>query len=814
MVTNIHKNPRIQLHSHRLIATGFTLVLLLMGTLTLVALYHLADLQKRLDTVVNEQNVKTDLISTMRLAARERAMALYRMSLTPDPFARDEEFLRFNQLAGDFAAARMRLLDMALSPAERAILEQQGRLSRMNRPLQDEVANLMLTGNTERAGQILLDRVIPLQNEVLAALDRLRALQTEAARQAAAEAGNAYRAAQLAMAGLGSTALGLGILIAVYVARRTASAEEALFQEKELAEVTLHSIGDAVITTDAGGRVDYLNPVAEQLTGWTAQEARQQPLETVFRLIDGTSRESIDHPASHNPLDGQTLGLNHHTLLVRRDGQEFAITHSAAPIRNRAGESIGAVIAFHDVTEAKRLARQLSWQASHDALTGLANRREFERRLAELLEDARQRKQMHILLYLDLDQFKVVNDTCGHMAGDELLRQLATLIQARVRGRDTVARLGGDEFALLLESCALEHAFAIAEKLRHDIGDFRFAWEDKIFSCGVSIGLVPITPHSESLAALLSAADTACYAAKENGRHRIHVYRPDDSELARREGEMQWVFQINRAIEDGLLRLYYQPIVPAAPDDSRPGHFEILLRMVDGTGETIPPMAFIPAAERYNLMATLDRWVVQNTFEWIARQDLSAQGNLDCCAINLSAHSLCDPDFLDFVINQFQRTSIRPEQICFEITESCAIANLSRARQLMSALWSMGCRFALDDFGSGMSSFAYLKNLPVDFLKIDGAFVRDMVDDPVDHAMVEAITRIGHVMGIQIIAEFVENEAIREKLRHLGVDYVQGYAIDQARPLAQFRMPAAQGEPGGRRTQADRPLAASCPGTP
>ena len=470
-----------------------------------------------------------------------------------------------------------------------------------------------------------------------------------------------------------------------------------------------------------------------------------------------------------------------HAALLRRDDSVIAIEASAAPMRNARGEVIGAVMVCQDVSHARKLAHQLSHQASHDSLTGLANRREFERKLDDALKSTKLEHKQHILLYLDLDQFKVVNDTCGHVAGDQLLTQIGALLNQQVRISDTLARLGGDEFGVLLEGCDIGRGEQIAESLRQMISDFRFVWGDKIFQIGVSIGLVEITASSEDSAAVMIAVDAACYMAKDEGRNRIQVYQ-GGNKGADRYGEMQWIARIHKAIEENRLLLYRQNIVEIS-GDANVEHAEILLRMQDENGAIIPPMAFIPAAERYHVMAMIDRWVVTNTFEWLVAHPISSNNRTQFFSINLSGQSLGDKNFLQYVVDELARTGVSAKRICFEITETSAIANIGRAKNLISVLKKHGCCFALDDFGSGMSSYSYLKNLNVDSLKIDGAFVKDMVQDPVDFAMVESINRIGHVMGIKTIAEFVENDTILAKLRSIGVDYAQGYGIHKPEPL-------------------------------
>lgn len=559
-----------------------------------------------------------------------------------------------------------------------------------------------------------------------------------------------------------------------------AQTNEVLRTEKELFRVTLASIGDAVITTDATARVTYLNTVAEYLTGWDDPAARGLPLTDVFRILDEATRVPANDPIGQY-IEGRESGRpGIHGLLVSRDQRELNIDMSVATIRDKDNTRIGFVLVFRDVTEERKLTQQLSHQATHDTLTGLVNRREFEERLRHLLVSANPHAP-HALLYLDLDQFKVVNDTCGHAAGDDLLRQISGLLRTKLRARDTLARLGGDEFGVLLEHCSVFEAERIANSLRELLQTFRFGWIDKSFTIGVSIGLVPITQAGETLASVFSAADSSCYAAKDKGRNRVHVYQPDDAVLARRDGELGWIPRIRQAMNDGRFRLYCQPIVPIGSNETAPAYVEILLRMVDESGEIILPGAFLPAAERHGLMPALDRWVVQKSLE-----ALSAVPNSErdvAFAINLSGQSLGEADFLEFVTDQLDATGVPPRKLCFEIAEATAVSELTRTLQFMDKLKTLGCQFALDDFGTGMSSFGYLKALPVDYLKIDGGFVKGVTGNEIDRAMIEAVHQIGHIMGIKTVAESVENQAILQELRKIGVDYGQGRALGHPRPL-------------------------------
>ena len=427
------------------------------------------------------------------------------------------------------------------------------------------------------------------------------------------------------------------------------------------------------------------------------------------------------------------------------------------------------------------VADQLSWAASHDGLTGLSSRLVFERQLAELIQDARLRGSHHVLLYVDLDQFKVVNDTCGHVAGDELLKQVALLMPRHVRSGDTVARLGGDEFGLLLASCPLTKAIEIAEALRADLNDFRFAWQDKLFHIGASVGLAEISQDGRDLAEILSAADTACYLAKEKGRNRVWVYQADDVETLQRQGEMQWLPRLSHAIEHGRFELHFQNILSVADRQAGAALCEVLVRMRDEAGAIVPPMAFIPAAERYGLIQTLDRWVVQEALRWLASHAGEVCTTL---MVNVSAPSMADESFLDFVVGRIDAAGIAPERIGFEITETAAVSNLARATRFIQVLRGMGCQVALDDFGSGMASFAYLKNLPVSLIKIDGSFVADMIDDPLDFVIVESTCRIAKQMGLRVVAEHVTCEQAMASLLDMGADYAQGYLLHHPEPLA------------------------------
>ncbi|MGD9842396.1 MAG: EAL domain-containing protein [Steroidobacteraceae bacterium] len=551
--------------------------------------------------------------------------------------------------------------------------------------------------------------------------------------------------------------------------------EEALFREKESAQITLQSIGDGVITADALGQVEYLNPVAQALTGWGVEDAMGRSVDDVFRGFHEETCEPLENPLTVAMRRAHSIKSVRPTLLIRRDGNELYIESCASPIRDGAGSVSGGVLVFHDVSESRELNRKLSYHASHDMLTGLVNRREFEQRVDHALKSARAREASYAICHLDLDQFKIVNDNCGHNAGDALLGQVGALLKSKVRWRDTVSRLGGDEFGILLEACSMDEAIGMADALREAVRNYKFNWEERTFRMGASLGVVPITAENDDVAGILSAAEAACAAAKEAGRNRIYSFQENDLDLMRRRREMQWAARINNALEEGRFELYRQIILPLQRNE--PGlHYELLLRMRDEQGKIITPDQFITAAERYNITPAIDRWVIENAFRWLV-SEADEREKLAMCSINLSGQSLSDDKFLPFVIEQFHRSGIDGSKICFEITETAAVASFSQANRFIQALKDKGCRFALDDFGTGLSSFGYLNHFPVDFLKIDGSFVKDLLHDPIDREMVRSINEIGHLTGKQTIAEFAENQEIIDMLRSLGVDYAQGYGV-------------------------------------
>jgi len=548
------------------------------------------------------------------------------------------------------------------------------------------------------------------------------------------------------------------------------------------AHLTLESLFEALITTDIQGRIDYLNPAAERLLGVTAAQAEGKLLEEVTRVVDEADHKLLAEPVRQALSAGAPLSLGRRALLVRPPaGSEHLVELSAAPIRMQTGETIGAAVLLHDVTEMRGLARQMSYQAAHDGLTGLVNRREFERRLQEALDIAHRGDGAHVLCFLDLDRFKVINDTSGHSAGDAMLRETAKILRGAVRDSDTVARLGGDEFGMLLVGCPLEKAQQIAADVCRAVSDFRFVWKEKIFDVGVSIGLVEIARDSASMEEALAAADSACYVAKRQGGH-VAVYSARDEIFARQSGEIHWLQTLQAALRDSRFELYCQPIIPSyAANDEGPA-MEVLVRLRDETGEQLPPPEFVRAAERYRLMVLVDRWVVQTTLTALGRGSIVLPPKRSV-AINISGQTLADGQFLEFVVECFDSTGVAPAQVCFEIAESAVVANLEQARRFVGVLHGMGCRFALDDFGSGLGSFANLKNLAVDYLKVDGSFFTNLAGDSVNQAMITAMIRLARTLNFKVIAERVEDAGALETARRMGVDYLQGFAVGRPEKL-------------------------------
>lgn len=559
-------------------------------------------------------------------------------------------------------------------------------------------------------------------------------------------------------------------------------AEDALYHEKERLQVTLHAIGDAVISTNASGDLLYINPAAEALTGWSLTAAVGKPYWQVFSVLGPQGGMAPGGDLVADTIAAGEANRYPDLCLQQLHGGNLTVEAAVSPIKDADGEVQGAVLVFRDVTEQRRLSSEIAYQALHDELTGLGNRRAFEQALNQAFERTRLEAVQHAVCYLDLDDFKVVNDTCGHTAGDAMLREIANLFAGLLREEDRLCRIGGDEFGILLTGQSVAAALVVAERLQLCLAGYHFVWLEQSFAVGVSIGMVALDAKTESVGSLLQAADSACYVAKDAGRNRIHLYAIDDPALAQRYGVMEWVSRIEDALLHDRFELFAQPIVPLDAAQPPGLYCEVLLRIRTEQGDLVLPGQFMPAAERYHLAARVDRWVVVHALQWVAEH----QDRIGQCSINLSGQSLGDVAFMAFVLQSLTATQVPCAKLCFEITETAAISNLQNAHRFIASLRARGCKLALDDFGSGLSSFAYLRNLPVDVLKIDGQFVKDIAHDAVSLAMVKSIHEIGCLMGKRTVAEFVESPAILAMLRDIGVHYAQGYAVGYPVPLDQL----------------------------
>lgn len=555
--------------------------------------------------------------------------------------------------------------------------------------------------------------------------------------------------------------------------------QRTLIEEREKLHQVIDSAPECVKTVSRDGILLEMNPAGlEIIEADSIDEVRGA---CVYDLIAPEDRQRfIDF--NERIFSGQSEKIEYDVIGLK--GTRKSVESHAVPLRDSNNEIISHLATTRDITQSRQLAEKLSFQASHDMLTGLINRHEFELRIENTLLQHDSEHEFHAVFFIDIDQFKLINDTCGHMAGDQLLIQVSHIMREQVRQHDSVARLGGDEFAILLQYCPLEEARHIADKLRLAIDDFNFAWEERQFKVTASLGVVGIDNTYTSVSDILREADTCCYLAKEKGRNRIQVYQKDDETTALLQGEMHWVSKIHSGITEKRFTLFVQEI-ESLNKQSPEKHAEVLLRYINDDNTLSPPGAFLPAAERYGISPKLDRYVINTAFTLLASNP-SVLDKIDAFCINLSGLSLGDDEFLPFTIQQFDQHPSLRGKICFEITETAAISNLQKARHFIDSLKAIGCRFALDDFGSGLSSFGYLKNLPVDYVKIDGSFVRDIIDDPIDFAMVRSINDIGQLMGKKTIAEFVENDAIKQQLQQLNVDYAQGYGICKPYPLQEL----------------------------
>jgi diguanylate cyclase (GGDEF)-like protein/PAS domain S-box-containing protein len=559
--------------------------------------------------------------------------------------------------------------------------------------------------------------------------------------------------------------------------------EVSLSRSKRQAQYTLESISEGVITTDNEGRIDYMNRAAEMMTGANREEASQHTIGDLFTLVDEADRRSLGDPVARCLSMRRRVNMGRRALMVSLDGEtEHSVEITASPIRGPGNSISGTVVVFHDVGEIRGLTRQMSYQATHDALTGLVNRREFERRLQEAMDAAHAEEATHVLCYMDLDRFKAVNDSCGHLAGDNMLREVASLIKEQVRDSDFVGRLGGDEFGTLLVGCPLDKSRQIAADICNAVADYRFVWKDKIFNIGISVGLLEISHASGNLQDTMSAADSACYVAKQRGRGQVHVYSARDEAIARERGDIQWLRQLQDALHEGKFELAMQPIIATSGGDDRGPAAEVFIRLPDDRGRFADTAEFLRPAERYQLMPQIDRWVVNATLAAINSGKIKLAGKRSC-AINISGQTLADEGFLGFVVESLDRSGVAPDKICFEVNEGAVTSNVQHAQRFIEVLHGIGCEFALDDFGSGLGAFSNLKNLPVDYLKIDGSYTRNLSSDQINQEMVSAMIKLARTMEFRVVAEQVEQQEDFDWLRNVGVDFIQGSFIESPSPL-------------------------------
>ena len=748
---------------------------------------------RNISTQVESQQQKRAYLTDMYNAARERSLILLEMLSQNDEFVLDESVQALSQQALLFIKARQNLMQQALSSEELALLDIQNAMTTKNAPLQNQVAQLLMNGERDKALALLFGAAIPEQNKILVHLSKVLELDERSSRKLVKEVNQKLDNAGVRFGLFLTMFIGVFLVILFYVRLASRTEQELLLsnlmmQQKvsnqlRMSADKLSQFTDALSTftfmLTPEGQIELVNKTATSSTGLNADSFIGKYIYDCYWwdfCQDGVAmlKEDIRQGALGNSVDREL------TLKVAED-QFIVVRFILTPIKSSSGKVIHLVAEAQDITEREKNAEKISYQASHDALTGLINRYEFEHRLSLLLQRAAD-GGVHFVCYLDLDQFKIVNDTCGHSAGDELLRQIPKLIEPFIRKSDVLARLGGDEFGVILENSNVESASHIAQSIIDSVNDYQFFWEDKAFRIGVSIGMVEVDDSMSVPDEIMRWTDAACYAAKDQGRNTYHLYTQGDEKLMLREAEMGWVSRVEYALLNNQFVLYAQPIIPVFDQGLEGVSYEFLIRLQNDENELIPPGAFLPAAERYGKMVAIDRWVFESAITLLSSNPTFLK-SVNYCSINVSAQSLTDKDFLTYLLDKLNGNDFLASHICIEITETSVISNMTEAMHFILELKAIGVRFALDDFGSGLSSFGYLKNLPVDYLKIDGMFVKDIADDPIDFAMVKSIHEVGSVMGLQTIAEFVENEAILMQLKFIGVNYAQGYGVGKPAPL-------------------------------
>lgn len=788
-----------------LLGAGFLLILALAMLAGYVNLTRMTEITRDIDIVSTEYGQKIAVSDSFRSHVQEHINTLQNFAYMSEPFDFEELANKHNDLGAEEEAMLQMLVGSGVVPEyEKDLISEIEENIKGSYQIERRLISQIKASELESARTIMLTEWMPAQIAVLDSIVNLNKFYSETMSDGASEGIQSYASVLRTQKPLLFAILMLGLVIASYVLLRNAQAEAVitadredlqrrvkehmveLNEQKEQLTVTFQSIADAVVTTDIYGSIKYLNPAAEELTGWSMGDAIGRNLAEIIKIKSelASSDEILSDEAGMATRGAKLHKRKSH--MQRRDGTERFIEESIAEMHDEAGSLTGYVVVVRDVSERLEMEKELSKQATQDELTQLPNRPEFKYQLDDVLSAIERGDRHHLLCFLDLDRFKTVNDTSGHTAGDEILRQVAQLLASTVRERDTVARLGGDEFAFILRNCELKNGRKVMQSLVSKIEQNRFSFGDEVFALGASIGMVELLPGMDAETAL-TQADTACYLAKESGGKSVRIYRADSEEMSLQRGQVKWLSRVQQALDENDFELFYQPIERTEVMQDVPNaavHYEVLVRMKDQHGGYHMPGDFIPAATRYGLMPNLDRWVIDHALRWGGENSrLLDDARI---AINIDGSSLYDSGFLDFVEGCFESYGFGYDKVVFELTENSVIANMNAAMTFINTLKEKGCQFALDDFGTGMSSFDYLKSLPVDYLKIDGSFVKDMLTDSIDEEVVRSINAIGHAMQKYTIAEYVESEEIRTRLSEIGVNYVQGYAIARPKPLAQM----------------------------
>jgi len=764
--------------SSLLLIISFSAILLVTFTTLVFISLQIKATQAQINEIVTSNNKKSHLLVEMQQAARDKSLALYSMISSETSSEYDKVFMKFQFHTEVFDKARETLLSMPLSTTERDLIKHQGKLSRIALPLQNIIIKFLHKERYRDAVKILTSKSIPAQNAVLAQISKIIKFQNNSNEQILSQLQNRLNNNIIFILVISIIIFILTALTSLHVISKITKTEKQLFFEKELAQTTLHSIGDGVITVDKNYTVQTINPVAEILTDVKSKDVIGENILSVYNEENSKQKSEINNHLINNNTERSLFDFT----LTKKDGEKYEVEHSITPIIDQTKNVLGAVIILRDVTKVRTMEKRLSYQASHDALTGLINRREFEVRIKQTLRNAQIENTVHSICFLDLDKFKIINDTSGHAAGDEFLKQVSNTIQSLLRQTDVLARLGGDEFGIILNSCSIEKAETICNQIIKKIRTTRFIWGENAFETGASIGIVPVTKHTASVSEIMGSVDAACYEAKNKGRNCTQIFQPDDSDFVNHQIQTSWLQKIKNAINDNDFELYFQEL--HSINSEKPGikSIELLIRLNDEK-KVISPDSFIPTAERYNLMPIIDAWVIENTFEFIKKYREKHNSEIKV-SINLSGQSFSEDAILELITNKLKEDNqICKELVCFEITETATIANMSKAIKFIAQIKKMGCTFSLDDFGSGLSSFSYLKNMDVDNLKIDGVFIRDIHIDPTNRVFVESIHNISKIMGIETTAEYVENKEILNCIKSIGIDYAQGYHFAKPAPV-------------------------------